>query len=192
MVRGSLDTTCMAQQTLHMGESNATGGVSQTLIASPDLRSSSDLGSLRPSSVPPEIEKNYNMMGATEGAPSITPRADKAGRAMAIFSESWRAKYGVAYAASDSDWGLLRKFISHTAADLLPDLPAAFGRYLADNSTFVMQEMRHSLKYFLTSNAFNKYRTPEVVVTTQREVDNARAGEQWLAMSQGPNGHGRR
>jgi hypothetical protein len=138
--------------------------------------------------LPPENEKNSNTLSRAAGV----ARVDKAGQAMALFAGFWGAKYGAEYAPSESDWGVLRKFISRTAPHLLADLPKAFERYLADESPFVMQQMRHGLKFFITSNGFSKYRTPEVLVTTQREVDNRRAGAQWLALSDQGNGHGRR
>lgn len=127
-------------------------------------------------------------MGAVVPAAPVTLHQ----RALDLFARVWQAKYGVAYSPSAADRSQLGLFLRHLDKALLPELPRAFERYLEDASPFVMDTQRHNLKWFLTSNGFTKYRTPEVMVVSQREVDNHRAGEQWLAMEAARNGHGRR
>jgi hypothetical protein len=142
-----------------------------------------------PSLSSPEIEKNYNTM--EPAGPRRKPTVHFA--VLSTFSETWKAKYGVDYIPTPGDHGQLKRFLAVTPEAALAELPRAFERYLEDEGAFVMREMRHSLTYFLTSNAFNKYRTPEVLVISKRDAENHRAGEQWLAMETARrNGHGGR
>lgn len=124
---------------------------------------------------------------------ALAPRRESLhGAVLVKFAETWKSRYGVSYIPSPGDHRQLKLLLARVPREELATLPAAFERYLADEGPFVMREMRHSLTYFCTSNALNKYRGPEVLVTTQREVDNRRAGAQWLALTDQGNGHGRR
>ncbi len=181
IVKDTVDTTGVAQQTLLLGSRNARDGVSETLAVSGSDPGSSPVSGSGSSLSSPEIQKNYNTMGAA-AAPNLHARA------LALFSRTWEQKYGVPYSATPADRSQLGLFLRHTDRALLADLPRAFARYLEDTRPFVMLEQRHSLKFFLTSGGFNHYRTPEVLVTTQREADNKLALDQWQALR---NGHGR-
>lgn len=132
-------------------------------------------------------------MGAVERATGLA-KPDRFTRALGQFCEIWRTKYGVWYEPTAADRNQLGRLLSKLSPGGLEELPKAFNGYLGDRSPFLTERVRHGLAHFCTSGGFNKYRTPAVVVTSQREVDNARAAEQWSAMRNGHmrNGHGGR
>lgn len=101
--------------------------------------------------------------------------------ALRMFCEAWKSHYGAPYIPSPAECGQLRR-VAHALP--LDELPAILERYLADGTPFIAQEMRHSLRWFISRELWNKYR----VVATVLSAKEARARE---AARQFVNGEGK-
>lgn len=111
--------------------------------------------------------------------------------ALAAFCAEWEAHYGETYHPSKAEKSQLGTMLNGLPAELVPQLPAMFRRYLRDPDPFITQAQRHSLLWFCTKgNGVNKYRTTAVVMTA-KEAAGVEAGDQWLAMRRGAADAGR-
>lgn len=166
--RASLTPTGSLELPLPLGVETTTGRGSGPLgcILS-DPGSSLDLGS---SGSPDPSKPTQEMVNtrATRPLPVVVPSPVTV--VLRLFCEAWKGHYGASYVPSPAECRQLRGVASRLP---LEALPVILERYLADEHPFVAQEMRHSLRFFLSRELWNKYR----VVAPVRSAKEARGRE---------------
>jgi hypothetical protein len=118
---------------------------------------------------------------------------------LGAFGNAWSKKYeNEPYTPTPADRSQLGRLLQALSPEQSAALPALFLAYLGDDDPFVAEKQRHSLAFFCTSGGLNKYRTKPAAVARprsssaqQREANNARAQEEFLARKNGGALNGR-
>jgi uncharacterized protein YdaU (DUF1376 family) len=107
-----------------------------------------------------------------------TPESRAVGALMAGFAECWRAKYGATYRPDRRDASAVGRLLADVPREELATARERIDRYLADDSRWNVEEVRHACWHFVAS--WNKYAV-SAVAPSDLERRNRAASLAWLA-----------
>lgn len=99
------------------------------------------------------------------------------------FCVGWSSLYGEKYVPQPDELGLMRSFLGRLPEEQRDQWGDRLARYFDDQTRYNVAERRHSLKFFVTGETWNKYAVSVVTWKTPRQQESENAAAQFIALT---------